>query len=151
MDNFTGILKPDKPTLVYTITNGGSAGHLDPNTFDNLYPALIQCFLVIFLGYGAGRLGFISPTSSKGIGVFISHASLPALLLKSMIELNLSMVNWKFMASILIAKGTVFITVLIFSLLLLKPLNYGRAGIFAIFATQSNDFALGYPVCKYKS
>ena len=123
--------------------------HSSQNAFENLYPALIQCFFVILLGYGAGRLGFVSRTSGKGIGFFLSHASLPALLLKSMIELDLSIVNWKFLAGILIAKGTVFITVVFFSLLLLKPFSYGRAGIFAIFATQSNDFALGYPVRKY--
>ena len=118
-------------------------------TFDNLYPALLQCFAVILIGYCTGRMGLITPTSSKGIGVFISHVSLPALLFKSMAGLNFSSVNWLFLASILIAKSIVFITVAVFTLVLARPRNYGRAGLFAIFATQSNDFALGYPLREY--
>ena len=120
-------------------------------TFDNLYPALVQCFTVIFIGYCTGRMGLITPTSSKGIGIFISHVSLPALLFKSMALLDFSAVNWLFLASILIAKFVVFVTVAFFTLLLERPTNFGKAGIFAIFATQSNDFALGYPLREYSS
>ena len=31
-------------------------------------------------------------------------------------------------------------------MLVTRPLNYGRAGILATFCTQSNDFAIGYPI-----
>lgn len=34
----------------------------------------------------------------------------------------------------------------IVSLLLTRPLNFGRAGILSIFCTQSNDFAIGQPI-----
>ena len=59
------------------------------------------------------------------------------------------MVNWIFLLAILLAKGLVFFGVMIVTMLVSKPLNLGRAGIFAIFCTQSNDFALGYPISKY--
>lgn len=51
-----------------------------------------------------------------------------------------------FLGAIMISKGAVFIAVVIFTLLLTKPMNFSYAGLFAIFCTQSNDFALGYPI-----
>jgi len=117
-------------------------------TFEHIYPSLLQCFIVILLGYCTGRLGYISPTSSKGIGVFVSLISLPALLFKSMVELDYSQVNWKFLFSILIAKSTVFFSVVLFTLILVRPTNFGKAGIYGIFCSQSNDMALGYPLVK---
>lgn len=132
-------------------TNSSNASSHRPSmedTFDNLYPSLLQCFTVILLGYCLGRLGYISPTSSKGIGVFVSLVSLPALLFKSMVELDFSQVNWRFLFSILIAKSTVFVVVVLFTLILVRPTNLGRAGIYGIFSTQSNDLALGYPLRK---
>ena len=117
-------------------------------TFEHLYPSLLQCFTVILLGYCVGRLGYISPTSSKGIGVFVSLVSLPALLFKSMVELDYSQVNWRFLSSILIAKSTVFFSVVLFTLILVRPTNFGKAGIYGIFCSQSNDMALGYPLGK---
>lgn len=47
---------------------------------------------------------------------------------------------------ILIAKASLFILVGLVTLLVKRPLNLGYTGIFGIFATQSNDFALGYPI-----
>lgn len=42
----------------------------------------------------------------------------------------------------------IFFGVGIVSLLMTRPLNYGRAGILAIFCTQSNDFAIGWPILQ---
>ncbi|KAJ8984141.1 hypothetical protein NQ317_017791 [Molorchus minor] len=64
----------------------------------------------------------------------------------SLAELELSQVNWLFLLSILISKSLVFISVIIVTLLIGRRLKLGRAGIFAIFCTQSNDFAIGYPI-----
>uniref|UniRef100_A0A1A9WP15 DEP domain-containing protein n=1 Tax=Glossina brevipalpis TaxID=37001 RepID=A0A1A9WP15_9MUSC len=46
----------------------------------------------------------------------------------------------------LISKAVVFFVVLIISLCVARPLNYARAGLLGIFCTQSNDFAIGYPI-----
>lgn len=54
--------------------------------------------------------------------------------------------NWNFLAAILIAKAVVFFAVIAIALLVIRPKNYGKAGILAIFCTQSNDFAIGYPL-----
>ncbi|KAI5645450.1 membrane transport protein domain-containing protein [Phthorimaea operculella] len=113
---------------------------------DNLYPALFQCFAIIICGYIAGRLSIVSPSESKGIGTFVGTFALPSLIFLSLARLDFSTVNWTFLVAILLAKGIVFFSVITVTLLVSKPLNLARAGIFAIFCTQSNDFALGYPI-----
>lgn len=55
-------------------------------------------------------------------------------------------VNWKFLLAILISKSIAFFAVLLISLLVVRPLNFGKSGILAIFCTQSNDFAIGFPI-----
>ncbi|XP_028148362.2 integral membrane protein GPR155 [Diabrotica virgifera virgifera] len=115
-------------------------------SFENLYPALTQCFAIIICGYVAGRMNWISETEAKGINTFIGTFSLPSLIFMSLAEVELSQVNWIFLLSILIAKSIVFFSVIIVTLLVGRPLKLGRAGIFAIFCTQSNDFAIGYPI-----
>ena len=129
-------------------TGAGASGPSVLETFENLYPSLLQCFTIILLGYCTARLGYISPTASKGISVFVSLMALPALLFKSMVQLDFSRVNWPFLNSILIGKAVVFFTVMLFTLVLVRPTNLGKAGIYAIFSVQSNDLALGYPLRK---
>ncbi|XP_032682563.1 integral membrane protein GPR155 isoform X2 [Odontomachus brunneus] len=64
----------------------------------------------------------------------------------SLAKLDFSLVNWHFLIAVLLAKSCVFIVVLVVSLVIKKPSNPGRAALFAIFTTQSNDFAIGYPM-----
>ena len=60
-----------------------------------------------------------------------------------------SSVNWLFLSAICIAKSLVFLLVATITLLVHRPIDFSKAGLFAIFCTQSNDFALGYPICMY--
>ena len=125
--------------LNLTSVDFGAAGHL--------FPAILQVFVVIFAGYATGRAALISETESNGLNTFISRFALPCMLFRAMATINLSIVDWTMFTSILISKGIVFFTVLFLSLILSsKPRNCGRAGIFAIAATQSNDLALGFPI-----
>lgn len=121
----------------------------DNLSIDNLYPAIIQCFAIIMAGYIAGRANLISQVQGKGIGIFVGKFCLPALLFRSMVQLNFAQVNWYFLLGIAISKTSVFIAVMVLTLLIKRPVHLGYAGLFAIFATQSNDFALGYPICEY--
>ena len=116
---------------------------------DNLYPAIFQCFAIIMAGYIAGRANLISELQGKGIGTFVGKFCLPALLFRSMVVLDFTTVDWFFLLGIAISKTIVFVAVAVLTLLLKRPVHLGYAGLFAIFATQSNDFALGYPICKY--
>lgn len=116
-------------------------------SIDKLFPALLECFGIILCGYMAGRTDIISPAQAKGLGNFVSRFALPALLFKNMVQLDFGNVIWSFLWSVLIAKVAVFAMVCSLTLLVAGPESrYGKAGLYAIFATQSNDFALGYPI-----
>ncbi|XP_068618309.1 lysosomal cholesterol signaling protein isoform X2 [Battus philenor] len=118
---------------------------------DRLYPALFQCFTIILSGYIAGRLNVVSKSESKGIATFVGTFALPSLIFLSLAQLDFSIVNWTFLFSMLLAKGIVFLGVVVVTILVSKPMNLGQAGMFAIFCTQSNDFALGYPIIPLES
>ncbi|XP_077175787.1 lysosomal cholesterol signaling protein isoform X2 [Paroedura picta] len=118
-------------------------------SISKLFPALLQCFGIILCGYIAGRAHIITSTQAKGLGNFVSRFALPALLFKNMVILNFFHVNWSFLYGILIAKASVFFLVCILTLLVATPARrFSKAGLFPIFATQSNDFALGYPIVE---
>ncbi|XP_020809632.1 integral membrane protein GPR155 isoform X2 [Drosophila serrata] len=115
-------------------------------SMNNFYPALVQCFGIIICGYIAGRFKIISNAETKGLGTFVGTFALPSLIFLSLVELNWNAVNWSFLLAMLVSKAVVFFSVLIISLLVARPLNYARGGLMAIFCTQSNDFAIGYPI-----
>lgn len=119
-------------------------------SIDKLFPALTECFGIILCGYIAGRANIITSTQAKGLGNFVSKFALPAVLFKNMVLLDFGNVIWPFLWSILIAKVCVFAIVCVLTLIVASPdSRYSKAGIFSIFATQSNDFALGYPIGKF--
>ncbi|XP_064478994.1 lysosomal cholesterol signaling protein-like [Ornithodoros turicata] len=113
--------------------------------YSDLLPVLIQCFAIILLGYLSGRLKFIASTEANGLKVFVTYFALPAVAFKSLATLKLGDVNWKFLACIILAKTVVFTAAVILTLLLSRR-SYANAGLYAIASSQSNDFALGYPI-----
>ncbi|XP_049927614.1 integral membrane protein GPR155-like isoform X3 [Epinephelus moara] len=116
-------------------------------SIDKLFPALLECFGIILCGYIAGRADIITESQAKGLGNFVSKFALPALLFKNMVLLDFGDVIWAFLWSVLVAKVTVFVLVCVLTLMVASPESrYSKAGLYAIFATQSNDFALGYPI-----
>jgi len=79
--------------------------------------------------------------------IFQQSTSHPALLFKNMVLLDFGDVIWPFFFSILVAKVTVFFFVCVLTLLVAnRESRFSKAGLFSIFATQSNDFALGFPI-----
>ncbi|XP_014293866.1 lysosomal cholesterol signaling protein isoform X2 [Halyomorpha halys] len=113
---------------------------------ENLYQALVESFGVIICGYIAGRLGVVTEQQSTGLSTFVGTFSLPSLIFLSLATLDLSSVCWLFLLSIFLAKAVVFVSVLLITLLVTRPIDPARAGLYAIFCTQSNDFALGFPI-----
>uniref|UniRef100_A0A8B9LU55 G protein-coupled receptor 155b n=1 Tax=Astyanax mexicanus TaxID=7994 RepID=A0A8B9LU55_ASTMX len=114
-----------------------------------LFPALLECFGIMLCGYVAGCTGVVGAGQVKGLGSFVSCFALPALLFKNMVQLQFEDVVWSFLWSVLIAKVCVFVLVCVLTLLVADPESrYGKAGLFSIFTTQSNDFALGYPIVE---
>jgi predicted permease len=88
-----------------------------------------------------------SKSSLLVISELVGKLALPALLFQNLATLNLGAIDWRFMSGILIAKLSVFILTVILTLILSR-MNVGKAGLFGIFTTQSNDFALGLPIGK---
>nr|XP_039263349.1 integral membrane protein GPR155-like [Styela clava] len=117
--------------------------------FTDIFPALVECFIIILFGYISGRMNIITPKQGQGLGTFVGTFALPALLFKSMVELDFSTVSWAFMVAVLLGKAIVFLLVFCSSLILLKDRRkLSRGSLYAIFTTQSNDFALGYPLIQ---
>ncbi|XP_060683299.1 lysosomal cholesterol signaling protein isoform X1 [Hemiscyllium ocellatum] len=134
---------------ILEIGTNSSVSFVPSMSIDRLFPALLECFGIILCGYVAGRVNIITSTQAKGLGSFVSKFALPGLLFKNMVVLNFVHVNWNFLWSVLVAKVAVFIIVCTLTLLIASPENrFGKAGLFPIFATQSNDFALGYPIVE---
>ncbi|XP_023183123.1 integral membrane protein GPR155-like isoform X2 [Xiphophorus maculatus] len=124
-----------------TLAGSAAGPHM---SIDKLFPALLECFGIILCGYIAGRADMITESQAKGLGNFVSKFALPALLFKNMVLLDFGDVIWAFLWSVLV---TVFVLVCVLTLIVASPDNrYSKAGLYAIFATQSNDFALGYPI-----
>ncbi|XP_026074445.1 integral membrane protein GPR155 [Carassius auratus] len=118
-------------------------------SIDKLLPALLECFGIILCGYIAGRTNIIPATQAKGLGSFVSKFALPALLFKNMVLLDFGNVIWPFFFSVLVAKVAVFFFVCVLTLLVAdRESRFSKAGLFSIFATQSNDFALGFPIVE---
>ncbi|XP_070831792.1 lysosomal cholesterol signaling protein [Chaetodon trifascialis] len=118
-------------------------------SIDRLFPALLECFGIILCGYIARRANIITSTQAKGLGSFVSKFALPALLFKKMVLLDFSNVIWPFLWSIIVAKVCVFSIVCVLTLIVASPdSRFSKAGLYAIFTTQSNDFALGYNIVE---
>ena len=113
---------------------------------NNLFPAIAQSFAIILLGYLLGHFKIIPPGEARAISELVGKLALPALLFQNLAILDLSSINWRFMSGILIAKVCVFLVTFVLTLVLSRPINIGKAGLFGIFTTQSNDFALGLPI-----
>ena len=56
--------------------------------------------------------------------------------------------DWLFLLSVFTGKVSVFVAVALFGVILLRPVHFGKVGIYGIFVTQSHDFALGIPIGK---
>lgn len=110
----------------------------------SFFAAIAQSFAVILLGYLFGRFRLIDPREARSITTLVGKLALPALLFRNLAILDLSQVSWPFLGSILTAKFIVFVLVVVLSLIITRKI--GRAGLYGIFSTQSNDFALGLPI-----
>jgi predicted permease len=113
---------------------------------NNLFPAIAESFLVILIGYLFGRFKWVDPSEARSLTTIVGKLALPALLFKNLATLDLSAVSWRFLGSVLTAKFIVFAAVVAITLIVTRKFN--RAGLYGIFTTQSNDFAIGLPIVQ---
>ena len=68
----SGQLQEVTPPLVVTPHPGNGTDPAE-DAFENLMPALLQCFGVIFAGYFAGRINLLTQNQGRGIGAFVGR------------------------------------------------------------------------------
>ncbi|XP_003740757.1 integral membrane protein GPR155 [Galendromus occidentalis] len=117
--------------------------------YEKLLPVLLQCFVIVALGYISGRTRLIPQSDTKGLQLVVSYFFLPALVFRSLVTIDFYTVNYRFLASILIGKLVIFGLAAILTWLLKRKDRVAFAGLFGIFCSMSNDFALGYPLVSY--
>lgn len=84
-------------------------------------------------------MNIITNAGTKGFNSYVGNFALPSVIFLSLSTIDWSTVNWKFLLAIMISKSIAFFSVMLITLLVVRPLNYGKSGILAIFCTQSND------------
>eukprot|EP00091_Calanus_sinicus_P013397 TRINITY_DN29753_c0_g1_i1.p1 TRINITY_DN29753_c0_g1~~TRINITY_DN29753_c0_g1_i1.p1 ORF type:complete len:102 (-),score=14.74 TRINITY_DN29753_c0_g1_i1:2-307(-) len=100
MDNHSTVvhwLEMDGSSLE-NITSGDST---DTASISNLFPALVQIFLTILVGYIAGFAHTITPEQADGLNIFVGKFSLPVLLFMSLFKVDFSTIDWAFLLAVL--------------------------------------------------
>lgn len=115
--------------------------------FKDLIAVLFECFLIISLGYLSCRFKLIS-TQAKDLNSYLTAFALPMIIFLNIAQMEFKTINLSFLLCMLSAKLLVFTVVSSLTLTISFPRNFGYAGSLSILSTQSNDFALGYPLIK---
>lgn len=123
----------------------GAVDHLP--CFKDLIAVLFECFLIISLGYLSARFKLIS-ARAKDLNSYLTTFALPMIIFLNIAQMEFQTIDLSFLICILTAKLLVFIIVTLLTLTISHPTNFGYAGSLSILTTQSNDFALGYPLIK---
>jgi hypothetical protein len=152
-------------SIAHRIIVGGALQAMAPKIFDSLAVALIQCVSIVGVGYACHLFRIFSHADVDGLSRFVARVALPSLILVNMSTLDLSSMTSMLtvIAAVLLAKALLFAIVVTGTALTalhseeehrsLQSLAWSRqwmrrAGLNAIFATQSNDFALGLPLLE---
>nr|CAG4647970.1 EOG090X07N9 [Moina brachiata]SVE93059.1 EOG090X07N9 [Moina brachiata] len=85
LNEWTTFDESNGTNYTFNVTLDGGGGEL---SFENLYPVLLQTFVVIVLGYLSGRWGIIGQTESKGLNTFVGHFALPCIIFTALAELD---------------------------------------------------------------
>ena len=90
-DPVTSTLFPANVSLTTPRSSGPNGTVL---AFQNLVPAIVECFTIILFGYVAGRARIVQPSQAKGLGHYVTYFALPAMVFKSLVELEFSQVRF---------------------------------------------------------
>ena len=115
-------------------------------SLQDLLPTIVQIFGTIKLGWLAGTFQVISSQQAKGINIFVGKYSLPALVFISLATLDFSNVNLAFLLGVSVSKLLTFLFILLSQSLITRDVSEGA--MWAMFCTQTNDFAMGVPLLQ---
>ena len=99
--------------------------------------SLLPVIVLIALGFGAARLGWVRSTSVKDLSNLVFLLLTPALLFRTMSRVHLEQLDFKPVAAYFVAVGLLF-----GSTFLLQGFNR-RAAVLALAATYSNTVMIG--------
>ncbi|MEY3486228.1 MAG: hypothetical protein RL075_233 [Pseudomonadota bacterium] len=99
--------------------------------------SLLPVIVLIALGFGAARLGWVRSTSVKDLSNLVFLLLTPALLFRTMSRVHLEQLDFKPVAAYFVAVGLLFV-----STFLLQGFNR-RAAVLALAATYSNTVMIG--------
>ena len=120
-----------------------------------LATALTQCLAIVAVGLACRLLAVLSPSDAAGLSAFVGRLSMPALLFLAMAELEPARTEWRLLLALCAAKVIAFVATIAITYAASAVHDrveqhyswLSRAGLYTIFVTQSNDFALGVPLC----
>ena len=112
----------------------------------DLLPTLSQIFLTIKLGWLAGTFNVIKPPEARGLNIFVGKYSLPSLVFISLATFDFTTVNLAFLLGVFSSKLLIFLLTLLTQILISRDVSQGA--MWAMFCTQTNDFALGLPLLQ---
>jgi malonate transporter len=73
--------------------------------------SVVPLFAVIFLGYFAGRTGFLGESGIRGLGAFVFNFAIPPHVFRLMAETELDRITeWGFLGGYFVAQAAVFVT-----------------------------------------
>ncbi|CAH8625681.1 unnamed protein product [Heterobilharzia americana] len=133
-------------TTLITSTSPNPAITNSQGVFDQLVPALVQCFGVIILGYLAGRWKIFPESQAKGLGSYVTKFALPSVFFRAMVTIDFAGICWLFVLAVSVSKLIAFLMAMTFTFLISRRCHLGIAAIVAMFVSQSNDVALAYPI-----
>jgi len=103
-------------------------------------------FILIGLGFFSARIGLVSREQARGMGAFVIHFALPALVFKALAERSLGEVlNWPYLGAYALASLSLFG----FGLLLARRWrgqSLSQSAILAMGMSVSNSGFIGYPI-----
>ncbi len=103
-------------------------------------------FILIGLGFFSARIGLVNREQARGMGAFVIHFALPALVFKALAERSLGEVlNWPYLGAYALASLSLFG----FGLLLARRWrgqSLSQSAILAMGMSVSNSGFIGYPI-----
>lgn len=105
--------------------------------------------VVVFIsgiGFACKQLGIFKDKHREGLLQFLANIALPCLFFRSLATLEAKDFDAGTYFSLVMARGLVFVAVAAITYATTRDQSLGAAGIYALFATQQNDFAMGLPI-----
>ena len=118
------------------------------DVISELLPTLGRTFAVIIIGYLLAKFKFVTEQNVGVLSIIVGKITLPAVILQKLALLDLSNINWRFVAGNLITRSLIFAGVFVVTLIFTRPISIGKPAILSVFCTHINSFALGLPICK---